>query len=140
MTSPVGPLRPAIVLRTAEESCTVVTGGQVREATYAPPFPRPRTERVAPGNLVALTAAGVVVWRWYDAVVLEHDGPAVVVWEPAHGPVTASPRDPRRSYRPGGRAYVSAGLPGADWWIAGPAVDRAEDADVDLDQVGEFWA
>jgi hypothetical protein len=33
---------------------------------------------------------------------------------------------------------LSAGLPGADWWVAGAAVAKAEDADVDLDEVGLF--
>jgi hypothetical protein len=41
--------------------------------------------------------------------------------------------------RPGSRAYVSAGLPGAEWWVAGPAVDRAEAADVDLAEVEQFF-
>jgi hypothetical protein len=33
---------------------------------------------------------------------------------------------------------VSAGLPGAEWWVAGPAVDIAENADVELDEVAAF--
>ena len=44
-----------------------------------------------------------------------------------------------RRYQPGSRAYLSAGLPGADWWVAGPVVDRAEDAEVDLDDVERFF-
>jgi hypothetical protein len=39
---------------------------------------------------------------------------------------------------PGGRAYLSAGLPGAEWWVAGPATTRAETADVELDEVERF--
>jgi hypothetical protein len=34
----------------------------------------------------------------------------------------------RRRYDPGTRAYLSAGLPGAEWWVAGRAVDQADDA------------
>jgi hypothetical protein len=33
---------------------------------------------------------------------------------------------------------LSAGLPGADWWAAGAAVAMAQDADVELDEVGRF--
>lgn len=44
---------------------------------YALPFPRPRAERVAPGHLVAIAAAAdacdVIVWRWFDAVVILWD-------------------------------------------------------------------
>jgi hypothetical protein len=28
---------------------------------------------------------------------------------------------------------------GAEWWVAGPVVERAEDADVDLDEVNQFY-
>lgn len=44
-----------------------------------------------------------------------------------------------RSARTGSRAYLSAGLPGAEWWLAGPVVDRPEDAAVELDEVGAFF-
>jgi hypothetical protein len=97
---------------------------------------------VAPGHLVAVANAAdgskAVVWRWFDAVVLDVEGSSVSLWEPVHGTVLAEPRDPQQTYRPGSRAYLSAGLPGAEWWVAGPAVDRAEDADVDLDEVEQF--
>jgi hypothetical protein len=33
---------------------------------------------------------------------------------------------------------LSAGLPGADWWVAGAAVSAAEDADLDVDEVERF--
>ena len=142
--APAARLRPALVLRTEEETCTVVADGRTRVVAYTPPFPRPRTERVAPGNLVALLAGPdgteLVAWRWFDAVVVERSADAVTAWEPNHGFVVARPRDPRRDYRPGGRAYLSAGLPGADWWVAGPAVDRAEDAVVELAEVADFVA
>lgn len=119
-------------------------GGQRSVVPYAPPFPQPRTERVAPGHLVALADTGrgseIVVWRWFDAVILDVAGGTVTLWEPAHGSVQAASRDPEQIYQPGSRAYLSAGLPGADWWVAGPVVDRAEDAAVDLDEVEQFFA
>lgn len=137
------PLRQAIVLATTEEACTVFAEGQRAVVPYARPFPAPRAERVAPGHLVATTTAAdgseVVIWRWFDAVVLDGAGPAVSLWEPAHGSVLAAPRSPQRGYRPGSRAYLSAGLPGAEWWVAGPVADRAEDADVELGEVEQFF-
>ena len=139
---PAGQLRPAIVLSTAEDACTVFAGGQTEVVAYSRPFPVPRTERVAPGHLVAVATAAdgsdVVIWRWFDAVVQGVDG-AIRLWEPVHGTVFAQPRDRKRIYRPGSRAYLSAGLPGADWWVAGPAGDRAEDADVELDEIQRFF-
>jgi hypothetical protein len=139
-----GPLlQVAIVLSAAEDECTVYTGDATRVVSYAEPFPRPRAGRVAPGNLVAIAGASggsdVIVWRWFDAVVVDQAGQVVTLWEPNHGTVVAQPRDPHCIYRPGSRAYVSAGLPGADWWVAGPAVDRTENASVDLDEVRDFF-
>jgi len=135
-------LRAAVVLSTTQDTCAAYAQGEA-VVPYAAPFPRPRTERVAPGHLVALAAVPdgpeLVVWRWYDAVVLGHAVGLVRLWEPAHGEVLAQPRDPRRAPAPGSRAYLSAGLPGAEWWLAGPAVSRAEDADVELDEVDHFF-
>ncbi|MBA3800675.1 MAG: hypothetical protein H0X18_16585 [Geodermatophilaceae bacterium] len=140
---PAGQLRPAIVLSTAEDACTVFAGGRTEVVAYSRPFPVPRTERVAPGHLVAVATAAdgsdVVIWRWFDAVVLEGVDGAIRLWEPVHGTVLAHPRDRKRIYPPGSRAYLSAGLPGAEWWVAGPAGDRAEDADVELDEVQRFF-
>jgi hypothetical protein len=136
-------LQVAIVLSAAEDECTVYADDATRMVSYAEPFPRPRAGRVAPGNLVAIASepgSDVIVWRWFDAVVVSQLGPVVTLWEPNHGTVLAQPRDPQYVYRPGSRAYVSAGLPGADWWVAGPAVDRTENAAVDLDEVGDFFA
>jgi hypothetical protein len=88
----------------------------------------------------AANGSGVVVWRWFDAVVLEQaGGSSVRLWEPGHGVVLAEPRYGQRTYRPGTRAYLSAGLPGAKWWVAGPAADRGEDAEVELDEVEQFF-
>jgi hypothetical protein len=114
--------------------------GQVVSVTYAPQFPAPRIERVSPGHLVALAkAAGcadVVVWRWYDAIVLgENADGSVRLWESAHGEVAAQPRQPHQQQDPGSRAYLSAGLPGADWWVAGPVVVRPDEAQVELNEV-----
>jgi hypothetical protein len=140
---PTARLRQAIVISTTEEACTVFADGQRSVVPYAPPFPEPRAERVAPGHLVALATAPdgceVVVWRWFDAVVLDRADRSGSLWEPAHGVVLAESRNPAHIYRPGSRAYLSAGLPGAEWWVAGPAVDRAEDAEVDLDEVEQFF-
>jgi hypothetical protein len=114
-----------------------------RVVSYAEPFPRPRAGRVAPGNLVAVTSEpgrpDVILWRWFDAIVVDQAEHVVTLWEPNHGTVVAQPTDPKYIYQPGSRAYVSAGLPGADWWVAGPAVDRAENAAVDLDEVRAFF-
>lgn len=135
-------LRLAIVLSTSEDECTVFAADEPAAVPYAGSFPRPRTERVAPANLVAIAAApdgsDVIVWRWYDAVVLGQTDEQIRLWEPTHGEVLARARDPRRAYRPGSRAYLSAGLPGADWWVAGAAVARAEAAVVELDEVLRF--
>jgi hypothetical protein len=135
-------LRTGIVLSTTDETCTVAVDGTVTETRYAATFPRPRAERVQPGHLVALATAAdgadVVVWRWFDAVVLGQDADGVTLWEPVHGIVHATLRSGIR-YPPGSRAYASAGLPGADWWVAGPAVAVAEEADVDVDEVVAFF-
>ena len=138
-----GRLRRGIVLRSQEEACEVLLGGRPVWARYAGAFPSPRVERVSPGHLVALApaAAGdtpVVVFRMYDAVVLEAAGDQVRMWEPAHGEVLATPRHSQQPWRPGTRAYLSAGLPGADWWVAGHATTAAEQADVELDEVDRF--
>ena len=82
----------------------------------------------------------MVVWRWYDAVVIgEEAADSVRLWEPAHGQVVARRRRPQQRYEPGTRAYISAGLPGADWWVAGPVNGPAEEADVELDQVRRLY-
>jgi hypothetical protein len=60
------------------------------------------------------------------------------LWEPAHGEVAVRRHWPRH-YDPGTRAYLSAGLPGTEWWVAGRAVDRAEDAEVELEEVGRHY-
>jgi len=135
-------LRCGIVLRVEEDVCQVLTGDQVVSVSYAPQFPTPRTERVSPGHLVAIAevpgGSGVVLWRWYDAVVLGNEAESVRLWEPAHGEVVAQRRGPQ-PHDPGTRAYLSAGLPGAKWWVAGKAVDRAEDADVELSEVERLY-
>jgi len=137
-------LRRGIVLRAEEDACQVLTEGQVVSVRYASQFPAPRRERVSPGHLVAIAevpgGSAAVVWRWYDAVVLGSEAGSVRLWEPAHGEVVARPRGPQQRYDPGTRAYLSAGLPGAEWWVAGRAVDRAEDAEVELNEVGRFYA
>ncbi|HWG64385.1 MAG TPA: hypothetical protein VG253_22070 [Streptosporangiaceae bacterium] len=136
-------LRCGIVLGADEDACRVLAGGRVVPVRYASPFPAPRSERVSPGHLVAIAElpgdSAAVVWRWYDAVVLGGDAKSARLWEPGHGQVTARRRRPGQPYPPGTRAYLSAGLPGADWWVAGSAVHRAEDADVELDEVQRLY-
>lgn len=136
-------LRRAIVLRAREDACEILTGGRLRSVRYAPRFPSPRTERVSPGHLVAVATGPdgteAVVWRWYDAVVLGEQDKLIRLWEPAHGEVLAQQRPAYVSSRPGTRAYLSAGLPGAQWWVAGPAAAAAENADVELDEVERLY-
>ena len=136
-------LHCGIVLGVEEDRCQVLAEGQVVSVRYASQFPGPRTARVSPGHLVAVAevpgVSDAVVWRWYDAVVLGNEVGAVRLWEPAHGEVIAQRRRPQQRHDPGSRAYLSAGLPGAEWWVAGRAVDRAEDADVELTEVERFY-
>lgn len=136
-------LHCGIVLRVQEDACQVLAGGKVVSVRYASQFPAPRLERVSPGHLVAVAeapgASAVVVWRWYDAVVLGSKAGSVRLWEPAHGEVAAQRRRPQQQYDPGTRAYLSAGLPGAEWWVAGRAVDQAEDAEVELAEVERLY-
>ncbi len=145
--SPDAPRLPntARVLRVAELACEGAwsEGGAI-SVPFAPTFPSPRTERVSPGHLVAIatspTGAEVVVWRWYDAVVLSvPDGASVQLWEPAHGEVIAHLRASCQVVEPGARAYASAGLPGADWWVAARVEIHPEDADVELDAVQALY-
>jgi hypothetical protein len=136
------PLSCGIVLHVQEDACQILRAGQLSSVGYASGFPSPRTQRVSPGHLVAVAAAAdgaeTVVWRWYDAVVLGKESGLVRLWEPAHGEVLAHSRRAHDQRQPGTRAYLSAGLPGADWWVAGAVVAKAEDADVELDEVERF--
>ena len=84
-----------------------------------------------PGHLVAVLDA-VIVWRWFDAVVVEAADGRVRLWEPAHGEVIGQPRDGKVNYAPGQRVYLSAGLPGAECWVEGHAYGSSADAGVDL--------
>jgi hypothetical protein len=86
------------------------------------------------------SGADVVVWRWYDAVVLgtEDDG-SVRLWEPAHGEVIAQARSSYEKQDPGSRAYASAGLPGAAWWVAARAGGAPQSANVELDLVDALY-
>jgi len=72
-------------------------------------------------------------------VVIGSDQELVRLWEPAHGEIAARRRRPEQRYDPGTRAYASAGLPGADWWVAGRAVHQAEEAEVELDEVARLY-
>jgi hypothetical protein len=135
-------LRPAVVINPGPETCEVFREGRTTPVRYSAPF-QPRAAELRPGHLVALAprldGPDLVVWRWFDAVVLRTQETRVHLFEPAHGDVLARPRRPDRQYRTGSRAYLSAGLPGADWWVAGPADVPAEEADVELDDVRRFF-
>jgi hypothetical protein len=127
-------LHCGIVLRAEEDACQVLAGGQMTSVRYASQFPAPRRERVLPGHLVAVAEVPgepcVVVWRWYDAVVLGGGAGFVRLWEPVHGEIVAQPRRPGQRHDPGTRAYLSAGLPGAacrvvgGWQSCGPGRGR----------------
>ncbi|MFN8194106.1 MAG: hypothetical protein U0R80_07465 [Nocardioidaceae bacterium] len=142
-TNEIPDLACRVVLAVSEERCDVRQGGVTTTVGFARGFPTPRIERVAPGNLVAVAdagqGAGVLVWRWYDAVVLGEQGGAVRLWEPFHGEVLARPRPSHARQEPGTRAYLSAGLPGADWWVCGPVTPEPADARVDLAEVAELY-
>ena len=143
MLSGDGPeLATAVVLAADEESCTVYRAGARRVVPFAAPFPRPRAERVSPGHAVALITASDeqrVVWRWFDAVVLAASPEGVLLWEPLHGRIMARVRNPDVALRPGSRAYVSAGLPGAEWWVAGPVGGAAEETALEVAEVRRFY-
>lgn len=80
-----------------------------------------------------------VVWRWFDAVVLGAEGAGLVrLWEPAHGEVVARLRDPAQPLPVGSRLYASSGLPGADWWAAGPVVTEPAEAVVERGALRDF--
>ena len=118
--------------------------GEVSTVGFSPMFPTPRMERVSPGHLVAVATgpngADVVVWRWYDAVVLGQAGDGQVrLWEPAHGEVIAQARASYENQDPGSRAYASAGLSGAEWWVAGSAHGTPQTADVELVEVEALY-
>ena len=129
--------RLAHVLRSGEKSCLVVADQEPFEAAFASFFPTPRVERVLPGNLVAVVA-DLVVWRWFDAVVVDAHGDQVRLWEAAHGEVSAQARHREVKYAPGRRAYMSAGLPGADWWVEGCVSDKPDEAVVDVKAAHAF--
>ena len=137
-------LRTARVIRADEHACEVWSNGEISSVGFAPMFPSPRVERVSPGHLVAIatrpSGGDVVVWRWYDAVVLgtEDDG-SIRLWEPAHGEVIARARASYEKQDPGSRAYASAGLPGAEWWAAASAGGTPQNADVDLGAVDALY-
>ena len=128
--------------RVQEAACEIFREGRLRSVGYARQFPSPRTERVSPGHLVAVATATdgseVVVWRWHDAVVLGEEAGLTRLWEPAHGEVVAQRRRAQQQRPPGTRAYLSAACPGRTGGWPGAVAARAEDADVELDEVRAF--
>jgi hypothetical protein len=53
--------------------------------------------------------------------------------------VVAEARATYERQDPGTRAYASAGLPGAEWWIADSADGAADSADVELNDVAALY-
>lgn len=137
-------LHAGIVVRVREDVCEIVQDGRLCPVRYASVFPSPRIERVSPGHLVAVATASdgaaVAMWRWYDAVVVGEERGLIRMWEPSHGEVLARPRSTHQRQKGGTRAYLSAGLPGADWWVAGRVTVHAEDAEVEFDEVERLFA
>lgn len=133
--------RVAVVLRPEERCCEVDFGSKTALVGYGVPF-SPRAKTLTPGHLVAVIETpeegAIILWRWYDAVVLEQSANELRLWEPAHGEVLAQPRDPEVPYPVGTRAYASAGLRGAEWWVEGP-VSAVQDASVAIDEVFAFY-
>jgi hypothetical protein len=137
-------LRTARVLHVTEHACEVWNEGHVSPVRFAPIFPSPRVERVSPGHLVAIAAAPdgaeVVVWRWFDAVVLGADSVGSVrLWEPLHGEVLAQARSTYTPQDPGSRAWASSGLPGAEWWVTGSTNSFSATGAIDLDEVEALY-
>ena len=60
------------------------------------------------------------------------------MWEPAHGEVIARARTSYEQQAPGSRAYASAGLAGAEWWVATSAYGN-DAADVELRDVERLF-
>src|SRR5215472_13533656 len=56
-----------------------------------------------------------------------------------HGEVTAQPRASYEMQDAGSRAYASAGLPGAEWWVADSASGHPHSAHVELDDVQALY-
>jgi hypothetical protein len=138
-------LRTYRVLSVSEHACRIWADGNVASVRFSATFPTPRVERVAPGHLVAVTSGPnsptVVVWRWFDAIVLGStaDDGAVRLWEPLHGEVVALTRPWYVTQEPGSRVFASAGLPGADWWVACSTTGSAETVIVELDDVAMLY-
>ena len=104
--------RVAVVLRPGADRCEVSFGAETEFVAYGIPFSA-RANTLTPGHLVAVTtsldANSLVIWRWYDAVVLEQSAEEVLLWEPNHGEGLASPRNPEDRYPAGTRACVNRG-------------------------------
>lgn len=134
------PLTSGVVLRVSPDGCEVLRAGRVLRAGYSGAF-APRSANLAPGHLVALQPGQhntLVVWRWFDAVVINVEGTRAQVWEAQHGEVTARLRHPGLPLPVGGRAWVSTGLPGSEWWLES-AVGVPPTAEVDLGEVTRFY-
>lgn len=133
-------LTSGVVLLPGPDDCEVLHAGRVLRAGYGRAFV-PRASSLSPGHLVALQPrqdGTLVLWRWFDAVVIDVEGEQARVWEPLHGEVVARLRQPGTLPPVGGRAWVSAGLPGAEWWLES-ATGTPPTAEVELGDVACFY-
>ena len=114
----------AVVTELAPDGCraTAVPGGNDLLLTWAEPF-RPVADRVAVGDLVAVSVPTTVVWRWFRAAVLAVTSGHVVLAEPHHGSFPALlPPDRDLALAAGQDAYASVGLT-EDWTVVDRVVD-----------------
>lgn len=81
----------------------------------------------------------LIISRWFGAVVTDVGDGQGALWNRFTGRSWLGPAIPTVRFPVGSRAYASSGLSGAEWWVAGYAAVRAGDADVDADQVVEFF-
>jgi hypothetical protein len=137
-------LSTAVVVAVTEEACMTWSRDGLILVAFAAQFPSPRLDRVSPGHLIAIATAPdgtrAVVWRWFDAVILDGaNRNSVRLWEPGHGVVSARGNNHYQPRVPGSRAYASAGLPGDEWQVSGPVVDEPSDAGVELDEVRALY-
>ena len=121
---------------TTIECQTLGPQGDVCSVRYAMLFHPPEQNGCHPATWSPLRPCQLAPRRW--------SGGDTTRWCSAKSPVRfgcGSPRTAKSRRSPAARSSLApearAYLPGADWWVAGTAAARAEDADVKLGEVGE---